>query len=174
MGVPRRVLLADFDRGGHRTNTGEPFGAWEGDPGDRTQSCRVRLVSEERVGQDGFGLMLEYDVESPNPAFNGFWMKLPRLAVREFDTLTFHIKGDAPRGFTRRLWVELKSPSRAARFRLEGIEPSWQRVQIPLGQFDGIARLRELTEFVIVFDDHTVTEPVGAIYLDNVALESGS
>lgn len=171
LGRGQRVVIADFNRAGHRTNAGDAFGAWHSDPGDRTQFCRIRLVDHERVGPQGFGLMLEYDVDSPNPAYGGFWMKITQVAVRAFGAVTFDIKGDAARGFTRQLWMELKDGTRVARFRLEGITASWKRMRIPLREFDGITRLRNVTEFVIVIDDETATVQEGALYLDNVVFE---
>ncbi len=165
------LVLADFNIEGHRTNAGEAFGAWDSDPGDQTQFCRVRLVESEREGESGYGLMLEYDVDSPNPAFNGFWMKLPQIPIRHYEALLLSIKGDASLGFTRRLRLELKGRSQVARFELSGIEADWKRIRIPLSEFDGIGGLREATELVIVFDDETVTERVGTLYIDNVVLE---
>ncbi|MDP3704099.1 MAG: hypothetical protein Q8R78_06900 [Candidatus Omnitrophota bacterium] len=164
-------VIADFNRPGHRTNDDLSYGAWNSDPGDPTQSCRVRLVDTERVGPEGFGLLIDYDVESPNPAYNGFWLKLPEVPLAAFGALSFSIKGDAQRGFTRRLRLELKDRSHVAGFQLEGITAEWTQVQVPLRAFAGIEALRRATEFVIVFDDETVTEKVGTVYLDNLTFE---
>ena len=165
------LLIADFDGPGHQTNAGEAFGAWESDPGDRTQSCRIRLVDTVRLGPRGYGLMVEYDVDSPNPAYNGVWMKLPHVRLRDYDALAFSIKGDPDRGFTRTIRLELKGGGRVARFELEGIEKDWKQVEIPLREFEDVAGIWEATEFVIVFEDHAVTERTGALYLDNVVFE---
>ena len=164
-------VIADFDRPGHRTNADLPFGAWNGDPGDPTQFCRVRLQEAQRMGTAGFGLMIEYDVESPNPAYNGFWLKLPDVPLAAFGALSFRIKGDAQRGFTRRVRLELKDRAHVAGFQLEGITAEWTQVHVPLRAFAGIEALRMATEFVIVFDDETATEKVGAVYLDDLMFE---
>ena len=166
------LLVADFNRGGWKTNLGDPFGGWDHDPEDPTQFCRPRLVEEPRVGNEGYSLKLAYDVDSPNPAYNGFWMKLPEVPLRGYRVLSFAIKGDPDAGFTTRIKVELKDRRRVASYVLEGITASWTRMRIPLTAFRSIEKIRTATEFVIVFDDHTVTEPVGAIYLDEVAFES--
>ena len=166
------LLIADFNRGGWKTNLGDPFGGWDHDPEDPTQFCRPRLVEEPRVGNEGYSLKLAYDVDSPNPAYNGFWMKLPEVPLRGYRVLSFAIKGDPDAGFTTRIKVELKDRRRVASYVLEGITASWTRMRIPLTAFRSIEKIRTATEFVIVFDDQTVTEPVGAIYLDEVAFES--
>ena len=167
------TMVADFDRHGWRTNAGDPFGTWDVDPDDPTQRCRARLVEEPRVGESGYSLMLDYDVESPNPAFNGFWMKLPSLRLHAYHALTFTIKGDPERGFTERVKLELKDGRRAAIYQLEGIRAEWVRMRIPLSAFRDIEKLRAATEFVVVFDDQTATEQVGTLYLDEVAFEPG-
>lgn len=168
------LIVAAFDVPGHQTHAGDAFGAWEGDPGDRTQSCRVRLVDTPRVGDQGFSLMVEYDVDSPNPAYNGLWMKLPHVRLRDYEALAFKIKGDPERGFTQRVTLELKGNSRVARFLLEGIQSEWKQVRIPLRAFDDIRGLWEATEFVVVFEDQSLTERVGTLYLDNIVFEPGA
>ncbi len=170
--VDGQLMVADFDQGGWRTNLGDPFGTWDHDPEDRTQFCRARLVEEPRVGASGYSLMLDYDVKSPNPAYNGFWMKLPNLPLNRFQALTFSIKGDADRDFTRRVKLELKGKRRSAAYLLDGIQSEWVRMRIPLREFRDIEKIRTATEFVIVFDDQTMTQPVGTIYLDEVGFES--
>ena len=169
-----KLVVADFNQSAWRTNLGDPFGTWNSDPEDPTQFCRARLVEEPRVGDVGFSLMLDYDVESPNPAFNGFWMKLPAVPLRNFRTLTFAIKGDPDRGFTRRVKLELKGKRRSATYVLDGIGADWVRMRVPLEAFRSIEKVREATELVIVFDEETVTQRVGTIYLDEVTFESSS
>ena len=165
-------MVADFDREGWRTNSGEPFGTWDHDPDDKTQFCRARLVEEPRVGNVGYSLMLEYDVASPNPAYNGFWMKLPPIPLHDFRVISFAIKGDPGRAFTHRVKLELKDHRHAAVYILDGILTTWVRMRIPLKAFRDIEKITAATEFVIVFDDQTVTQKVGAIYLDEVAFEN--
>ncbi len=166
------LILADFNREGWWTNLETPFGTWDHDPDDRTQFCHARLVEEPRVGNSGYSLMLDYDVQSPNPAFNGFWMKLPSVPLRDFQMLSFDIKGDPTRDFTQRVKLELKDERHVADYLLDGIRAEWVNMRIPLKAFRNIEHLRAITEFVIVFDDRTVTKPVGTIYLDEVSLES--
>jgi hypothetical protein len=165
------LMISDFDRMGWQTNLSDPFGTWNQDPDDDTQSCKARLVDDPRVGDQGYSLMLDYDVLSPNPAFNGFWMKLPAVRTRDFGALTLAVKGDPDRGFTTRLKLELKDKRGSATYILDGITAEWRRIRIPLSAFDGIRKIKAATEFVIVFDDETVTEPIGTIFLDEVGFE---
>lgn len=166
-----RLLVADFNQPGWRTNLGDPFGSWDHDPGDQTQFCRVRLVEMPRVGTEGYSLQLDYDEDSPNPAYNGFWMKLPSIPLRQFRTLSLTIMGEGSRGFTKRVKLELKDGKDVADYVLEGIEAQWIEMRIPLRAFRGIEKVHKVTELVLVFDDETVTEPVGTLYLENVAFD---
>jgi hypothetical protein len=169
---PARLVLADFDRAGWRTSLGDPFGGWDRDPGDPTQFCRPRLVEDPRLGTAGYSLRLDYDVDSPNPAYNGFWMKLPGIALQPFRTLSLAVRGDSDRGFTRRLKLELKDRRDAAVYILDGIGPEWVRMRIPLEAFRHIEKIEAATELVLVFEDEAVSERVGTLYVDEIALES--
>ena len=170
---PGRYMVADFDQPGWQTNLKDPFGTWDRDPDDPTQYCRARLVDDPRMGSSGYSLMLDYNVNSPNPAFNGFWMKLPSVRVRDFQALSFAVKGDPEHGFTHRVKLELKDRKRTATYVLEGIQSEWVRARIPLEAFRDIEKIRTATEFVVVFDDKTVTQKTGTLFLDEVAFESG-
>lgn len=166
-----RLMVADFDHPGHLTNLGGPFGGWEADPNDPTQGCRIRLTETERLGTSGYGLMIDYDVDSPNPAYGGFWMKVPAIDLRGFTTLSIALKGDPQRGWTKRLALELKDRRHVARFVLDGIEAQWKRMQIPLSVFAAIKGIRRVDEVVLVFDDQTVTEKLGTLYVDEIVFE---
>ncbi len=166
-----RLRITNFNEGGWRTAFGDPFGGWDHDPGDRTQYCRVRLVDQPRIGGQGYSLQLEYDVDSPNPAFNGFWLKLPSVHLRDYAALSLYIQGDPDRGYTDRVKVELKDARHVADYLLTGIQGTWTHMHIPLSAFRDIEKVREAKEFVIVFDDHTVTQKTGTLYLDDIAFE---
>ena len=166
-----RLMVADFNQPGWRSNLGGAYGIWSKDPGDATQSCIGRLVEDPRVGPAGFSLMMEYDVDSPNPAYNGFWMKLPDIPLKEYRYLTLALRGDADREFTTRVKLELKGRRRSASFQLTGIKSDWVRMRIALDQFSGIQNIKAANEFVIVFSDDVADKKVGAVYLDEVAFE---
>jgi len=55
---------------------------------------------------------------------------------------------------------------------LGGIEAKWIEMRIPLQAFRGIEKVKTATEFVVVFDDETVTEPVGTLYVENIMFDT--
>lgn len=166
------LLVDDFDRGEKPNALGGDYGAWNKDEADPTQSCVNAFDKASAYGGVGYSLKLDYDVDSPNPAYNGFWMKLQGADVSAYKKLSFYIKGDTARGFSPKIKLELKNGKEVGKYLLTGITDKWQRVSIPLSSFAGISDWSKLTEFVIVFDDLNSSPKVGTIYLDEIMFES--
>lgn len=166
------VVVADFDSGVKPNNVGGDFGAWDKDPMDFSQTCIESFnTSETRQGK-GFCLRIDYDVDSPNPAYNGLWMKLNGLDASEYSKLTFWVKGDEKRGYTPLFKVELKNnKGEVGRYYVTGITDEWQKVEIPLMKMAGISDFSNLAEFVIVFEDWRNPVKEGTIYIDDVQFE---
>jgi hypothetical protein len=106
------LVIADFDSGEKPNNLGGNFGAWNKDPSDPTQWCKESFDNATKHGDKGFSMKLDYSVESPNPAYNGFWMMLPNFDASKYDNLTFWVKGDPKEGYTTVFKVELKNVSK--------------------------------------------------------------
>lgn len=166
------LMLADFDTGDKPNNLGGDFGGFSKDPNDDTQDCRATFASDDALGNmEGFALRLDYDVDSPSPAYNGFWMKLENLNALSYDTLSFYVRGASKR-FTKRLKVELKTPDhRSSYFFIAGINDQWQKFQIPLKRFKGIKDWSILGELVLVFDDVNTAPKKGTLLVDQITLE---
>lgn len=165
------VLVDNFDDGTKPNALGGDFGAWNKDPLDPTQYCREGFDSANAFGLAGYALRLDYDVDSPNPAYNGFWSKLENLDLRPYQTLSLYIKGDKAKGYTTQLKLELKNDRERGSFLLKGITDEWQKVSVPILEFMGLSDWSRITEFVVVFDDTTATKKTGAIYLDDITFE---
>lgn len=167
---PNILFIDDFNDGEKPNLIGGNYGGWNRDPLDETQGCIEEFSLENHGVGSGISVKLTYDVESPNPAFNGFWMRLNELDVSQYRELVFHLKGDKQAGFTTRLKVELKNNVRGERAGVivDGITENWTRFRIPLNQFLQISDWTRVSELVIVFDDELATKKTGAIYLDDV------
>ena len=163
------LLVADFDSGNKPNNIGGDFGAWDKDPTDFSQGCTDIFDPVEKVGSKGFSMKLDYDVDSPNPAYNGFWMKLNGLNATKYKNISFDVKGDPEAGYTTVFKVELKNDKReVGKFYATGVDGSWQTITIPLKNFSGIVSLEGLTEMIVVFEDRMATNKDGILYVDNV------
>ncbi|OGW78678.1 MAG: hypothetical protein A2Z83_04565 [Omnitrophica bacterium GWA2_52_8] len=167
------LLIADFNSGDKPNNLGGDFGSWNKDATDDTQGSYMSFVADDALGSEsGHSVRLDYRVDSPNPAYNGFWMKLNSVDFTSYDTLNFYIKGEPQAGFTKRLKLELKDASGIpqASFVMTGISDQWQKISIPFKEFGAATNWKEMTEFVVVFDDMNSRPKTGSIYLDNVSV----
>jgi len=164
------LIIADFDTGEKPSNIGGSFGAWDRDPADFSQGCSESFDSVNRRGSKGFAMKLEYDVESRNAAYNGFWMLLQGMDAASYNNLAFWIKGDGLEGYTTVFKVELKNTSRqAGRYYVTNVTDTWQKITVPLKDFKGISDFSSLTEFVIVFEDRIASNKKGIIYIDDIS-----
>lgn len=166
------LIIADFDTGDKPNNIGGDFGSWDKDPNDETQSCQMTFVSDDAMGDPaGYSAQLAYDVDSPNPAYNGFWMKMNGEDASSYNTVNFYLKGDAAKGFTKRVKIELKDmTNKPSPYIVTGITEQWQKFSIPFEKFRRIQDWKSLNEFVLVFDDINSSPKTGVIYLDQVTL----
>lgn len=163
------LVLADFNSGEKPNNIGGNFGAWNKDPSDPTQWCKESFDNVTRHGESGFSMKLDYSVESPNPAYNGFWMMLPNLDASKYDTVSLWVKGDSQAGYTTVFKIEIKNAGKqTGRYYVSNVSDQWQQVSIPLSEFKGLIDKTNLTEFVIVFEDRMASKKKGVIYIDDI------
>ena len=167
-----QLVIMDFDSGDKPNNLGGDFGAWDKDPNDETQWCEINFeYGDDALGKkDGYSLRLTYDVDSPSPAYNGFWSKLEGEDFSDYDTLNLYVKGDAEKGFTKRIKIELKDYQQAASYILSGITDEWQKFSIPFEKFRAITDWSSMNEFVIVFDDINSSPKEGSILIDQISV----
>ncbi len=171
MAAGTELVIADFNTGDKPNNIGGDFGTWDKDPNDDSQSTKMKFEPEDALGNPaGYSVRLDYDVDSPNPAYNGFWMKLKGADARGFNTLTFYMKGDASKDFTKRVKIELKDQSnKPSAYVVANVTGEWQKVSIPFEKFRRISDWSSMNEFVVVFDDMNSRPKSGTILIDQVA-----
>lgn len=145
------------------------FGTWDKDPQDESQFCRMSLDDQKTHNSEGACLKLEYDVDSPNPAFNGFWMKLNGLDAQNYDLLVFWARAEADKPVTVKM--ELKGQGFIGNSYIREIGKEWQKISIPVSQFKGLKDLSQLEEFVIVFEDSTVMSKTGQLFIDDIEFQ---
>ncbi|MFH1407089.1 MAG: carbohydrate binding domain-containing protein [Candidatus Omnitrophota bacterium] len=164
------LIVADFDAGEKPNNLGGDMGMWDKDPNDTTMYARMAFVPDDALDNpDGYSLKMDYDIDSPNPAYNGFWMKLEGLDIETYKTLDLYVKGDKEQGYTKKFKIELKNATgEVGKYTVTGIGDGWEKISIPLEKFKALKDKANMTEFVIVFDDMTSTKKVGTIYIDQI------
>jgi len=166
------LVVADFDSGDKPNNLGGDFGSWNKDPNDDTQSCNMSFEADDALGNAaGYALKLDYDVDSPNPAYNGLWMKFNGQNATEYNTLNFYVRGEGLNNYTKRIKLEVKDMNnRPSPYIVSGITESWQKISIPFEKFRRIQDWSALNEFVIVFDDINSNPKQGTILIDHITL----
>ena len=168
----KELVIADFDTGDKPNNLGGDFGAGDKDPNDETQGCQMSFAEDDAMGdKTGYSLRLDYDVDSPNPAYNGFWMKLSGTDATPYNTLNFFVRGDAEAGYTKRIKLELKDKSnKPSAYIVSGISEKWQKISIPLNKFRRVEDWKSLNELIFVFDDINSNPKAGSVFIDHVSL----
>jgi len=167
-------VIADFNTIPTETNApafnniNGQYGIWNRYEDDITQQCTLSF-SENDYFKNGYAIMLDYDVNSPNPAYNGFWMKLNDIDLTAYNTLHVCIKGNGP-DFTNRLKIELKDDFTTAAFIVDGITEDWNKFSIPFEKYKKIQNWTSMQEFVIVFDDINSRPKSGSILIDHITV----
>jgi hypothetical protein len=165
----KELYIHDFDSGAKPNRVDGDFGAWDKDPTDFSQTCGEIFDSSVTHGDGGFSMRLDYDVDSPNPAYNGFWSKLEGVDASDYNKLVMWVKGDADKGFTKVFKIELKNDAgETGRFYVTNVTDQWSKVEIPLDRVAGLTDFSSLTEFVIVFEDRIATDKEGTIWIDDI------
>ena len=166
------LVIADFDTGDKPNNIGGDFGGWDKDPNDESQGTQMSFDTDDSQGDaSGYAIRLDYDVDSPNPAYNGFWMKLNGEDATPYNTLNFYVKGDAKAGYTKRFKIELKDmTNKPSAYIVSGVTDQWQKISIPFEKFRRIENWNSLNELVFVFDDINSNPKTGSVLIDQVTL----
>ncbi|MBI4550415.1 MAG: hypothetical protein HY714_05770 [Candidatus Omnitrophica bacterium] len=167
------LLVGDFNAGEPPNNVGGAYGTWNHDPNDDTQGCFYFHEPEDsQQNPDGFAIRLDYDVQSKNPAFNGFWIKLAGIDTSEFNVLSFWVRGGADGKFTTRFKVEVKDDQgHRAIYPVQGITAEWQEIRIEIKKTKSELNWKKMTEMVVVFDDIVATYKEGTIYIDQISFK---
>lgn len=148
---------------------GGQYGIWDRFPEDESQSIILKHILRED-SKDNHCVRLHYDVDSENPAYNGFWLKLNRTDLTVYNRLNLSVRGDAAEGFTTRFKLELKDFETSASFMLTGVTAEWKRFSIPFSKYWKIKDWSEMNELVIVFDDIFSRPRSGVIYIDDITV----
>jgi hypothetical protein len=179
---PDRIMIDDFEDGDLVNRLSGSCGAWNLDANEEHTSCYPEVVKMLAPEMSERVLKLTYDVDSPERAKNGYWMKLQNLDARGYTHLEFFVKGDPEMKFTSTFMVELKKfkdndriEKLVGAFTVKNVTPTWQRISIPLAKFSAIdAYQGELPgwsgadEFVIILDSQQVGVREGVLYFDNI------
>lgn len=169
----RRIIIDDFDDGDLINRLDGASGAWNSDPNDEYTSCIADVIAMPSPDRSTHVLRLQYDIDAPGSAQNGYWTKLDDLDASEYDHFEFLVKGDEKEGFTSTFKIEIKKfknkqtgEKLTASYIVSDVNSSWQRISIPFSKFNAIREWTDLDEMVIIFHDRLCDEKNGTLYFD--------
>ncbi len=169
-GGPARVVIDDFERAEATTNLlGAANSVWTRDADDDTVTIGMRHETLEQGGKRSGCLRVDYDVESPNPAYGGVTLSLGHANGSGCNLLTLRA-----RGLPDRTKVELhgRGGSGAVRVRVKDAG-QWTDIELRYRDFGMITDWSDLDRLVIVFEDNVSKPKVGTVWLDDIELMRG-
>ncbi len=194
------LKVENFDRCIKPNLLSGEYGMWSRTDWDRSQFCNDSYTSNPDIvlGKKGCSLVIDYDVDSPRPAYNGIYIRLEKINLHKYRNLVFYVRGDHDKCFTTRFRVEIRGITKKvkeeecisgkccpclrsrskktlkegdiAKWEVEGVDTQWRRVIVPLEEALREGDFSETLDFSIVFDDAFVTSKLGRLYIDNVYL----
>jgi hypothetical protein len=170
----KRILIDDFDDGDLINRLDGPSGVWDLDAYNEYTSCVAEVVEIPAPEISRSVLKLSYDVNSPNHSQNGFWTNLMDYSIAGYDQLEFFVRGDENSGYTSTFKIEIKKylddqreEKLTGSYIVKDITSKWQKISIPLNQFNAINSWENLSDLVIIFNDKIVDKREGTLYFDN-------
>jgi len=165
------AIIADFNSRELTNNLGGTIEVWLKDDGsDKSQNCHLEFVEDDvYLISTGHAVRIDYDVDSPNPAYNGVRTSLKGFDASGFTSLNFFIKGDSERGFSKKLKIEMIGANkRPSPYIVNDITNQWQKISIPFSEFFMVKDWSTVESFVVVFADIANDPKVGTFYLDHI------
>ncbi|MDP8252781.1 MAG: glucoamylase family protein [Candidatus Kaelpia aquatica] len=166
--VPGIFLLSHFNEKENKSSLGD-FGAWDKAPNDYSQSCYDSFSSLTHVGDSGYSLRIDYDVDSPSSAFNGVWFDLGAVDLSQYKQIVIWAKGDRDKGYTKDFKLEVQdSQGKKGAYYITGLSDEWREYTVDLDRFVGALEWGSMRKLVIVFEDWKATQKEGTIYVDDI------
>ncbi|MDD5065947.1 MAG: hypothetical protein PHF84_02755 [bacterium] len=162
--VDKPFILLDFAKKEFKNTLNADFGVFDLNPYDKEAYCRMSLVKDPDAPGADFTLKILYDVDSKEPAFNGFWTKLRSLDLSGFEAVVLTIRGIKEKGFSDFFKMELKDSKAKMKTDVMNITDQWTSIIIPFREFESENEpvdLRDLQELTLVFEDWRLEKKEG-------------
>jgi len=146
---------------------GQPWGVWEHDPADKNQGCSANIVLDKRNQKNEQVLKIDYDVDSPNTASNGFFTLIGEKDLSAYKYIEFWIRRDSF-GYDRIVEFQFLIGSTIFPYEVRGVSRVWTKVKIPLRKFKGLKNWAKIDQFTIVFNKEKIRHKEGTILIDEL------
>ncbi|MBU1076450.1 MAG: hypothetical protein KKH98_04115 [Spirochaetes bacterium] len=166
------LVLMDFDNREPATKHGGMWGIFDFNPHDRNAFCRSSFAKDKDLHKTGYYLKVTYDVDSPQAAFNGVWVKLNGIDLSKFYAVSMRVRGDMEKGFSDFFKIELKDKTTKIEYYVEDITDQWKEFILPFEEFEGTVEdidWKNMHEFIpCVFEDWRFKQKTGRLYIDDI------
>ena len=165
--IPQRILwIETFDH----EQIPKTVGTWKHHVLDSNQGIRIELVDQDAANKEGGkSLAIHFDVDSPNPAMVGCWIKLGNQDLSGFDTLHFSLKSGRGGRFKGSVAVQFTdSLYRKSAYLVSQVKEEWIDYRIPLKKFPRISNWSGIREFEIIMDDTNAIPKEGTLWIDEI------
>lgn len=130
---------------------------------------RGKIKSKNSLGLalNQYPLRINYDFRQRNPQIQDFSINLPEVNAKTFSHLEISLRGaDNPPRLVK-IVLENKKKEKAAYY-LSGISSNWQKIQIPLNNFEELSDLSVLTKISFVLEAWNVDNQKGGLLVDSI------
>ena len=119
-------------------------------------------------------IRIKYNLNYPYPQLSGFAIPIPKLNASKYNQLTFSIRG-MEEGFPGVVKVVLKNRKNETSFYfIKGVELKWEKVVIPLSEFNKISDWTNLSELSFVFEAWNAEKKKGIVLIDDICFSNES
>lgn len=167
-GKSDKLILADFDTG-TVNNLGKQFSVNAKSP----STLVATFDNQNTYSGAGRSLKLVYSKQADDKYWIAWWTQL-KLDVREYDTLSFWIRGEnGEEIFTLTLSGEKSQSAKLMMgdFMPEGVSTNWTKVRIPLKEFLEFSPINPQNIETLVIGFPELGD--GVLYIDDITLEKG-
>ena len=170
------ILVDDFDKGatsGAAQGRINAVGGYQGAFSMRPSYAIITKSSEQRRGENGKGLSIEYRKEA---GWCGWYTLINGIDASRYNTLSFWVKGKNGKekfdiaiadGRMQELEMDAVPFGNVNTFLRKGVTTEWQEVKIPLARVASDVNLSSLGSIVVLFSQGGE----GTIYIDDMVFK---
>ena len=113
-------------------------------------------------------IRLEYNFNHPFPPVKSFVLSIPKMDASKYGAIQFAVRGteEGNPGILKVLITNRKNES--AYYYLRGVDLHWQKITIPLAEFEDITDWANLKEVSFILESWNVHKNKGMILIDDV------
>ncbi len=117
-------------------------------------------------------IRIKYDLNYPYPQVSNFSIPIPKMNIGKYNELTFSIRG-MEEGWPGVVKLILKNKkNEMSYYFIKDVGLKWQKVSIPLSEFDRITDWTNLTDVSFVFEAWNAQKKRGIVLIDDLCFSN--